>query len=57
MSNEDRASNLALSFIGMVARPKNIPEGILEKCIKAFNDNRGKVEWEIQAILKVLNEN
>ena len=56
MDNEQRASVLALSFIGYVVRPKNIPKDILEKCAKAFNDNRGKVEWETEAILKVLEE-
>ena len=56
MSNEDRANTLVLSFIGYVARPKNIPKETLEKCIEAFNNNRGKVEIEIEAVLKVLEE-
>ena len=49
-----KADTLALSFIGMVARPKNIPRDVLKKCIKAFSNNRGKFEKEIAAILEVL---
>ena len=47
---------LALSFIGFIARPINIPKDILEKCCEAFNNNRGKVENEIETILIVLNK-
>ena len=57
MDKKDQASTLALSFIGMIARPKNIPADLLEKCVEAFNNNRGKIEWEIQAIQEVLDEN
>jgi len=56
LSNEERASTLALSFIGFIARPINIPKDILEKCCEAFNNNRGKVENEIESILIVLNK-
>ena len=52
----DKASTLALSFIDMVARPINIPEDLLEKCIEAFNNNRGKFEWEVQAIQEVIDD-
>ena len=51
---EDKASILTLSFIGYIARPKNIPQDILEKAVEAFNNNRGKVEIEIEAVEKVL---
>ncbi len=54
LSDERKATTLVLSFIGYVARPKNIPKNILEKCVKAFNDNRGKTEKEIDAVLKVI---
>ena len=54
MDNTARADTLVLSFIGYVARPKNIPHDVLEKCIEAFNNNRGKVERETEAVLKVL---
>ena len=42
--------------LSMTATSGNIPKDILEKCVKAFNDNRGKIEWEEEAILKVLEE-
>ncbi len=44
LNNRDKADILVLSFIGMVARPKNIPEDVLEKCVDAFNNNRGKMQ-------------
>lgn len=53
----DKASTLALSFINMIAIPKNIPKDLLEKCVEAFNSNRGKFEWEVQAIQEILDEN
>ena len=56
LSNEERASTLALSFIGFIARPINIPKDILKKCCEAFDNNRGKIEDEIESILIVLNK-
>ena len=56
LSNQDRAELLALSFIGYVARPKNIPIEILQKCIDAFNANRGKIENETEAIFQTLEK-
>ena len=56
MSDEIFATSLTLSFIGMVARPANIPEGLLQKCCDAFNANRGKVETEIEEVKKVITE-
>ena len=53
---EDKSNILVLSFIGYVARPKNIPLDILEQCLKAFNNNRGKIEKEIEAVYKVLEK-
>jgi len=53
---EDKAGILVLSFIGYIARPKNIPLNILEQCITAFNNNRGKTEKEIEAVYKVLEK-
>ena len=50
------ASTLVLSFIGMVARPANIPEGLLQKCCDAFNANRGKVETEIEVVKAVITQ-
>ena len=51
-----RAGILVLSLIGYLARPKDIPEGVLKRCIEAFNNNRGRVEKEEEAIQEVLNE-
>lgn len=56
MSLEEQASIITLSFIGYLARPVGISKELLEKCCEAFNNNRGKVEWEEEAILKVLKE-
>ena len=56
LNNESRATTLVLSFIGYVARPKNIPEALLEKCVEAFNANRGKVQWEEKAVLEAIEE-
>jgi hypothetical protein len=55
MGNERLAGVLMLSFIGMCARPKNISRELLDRCIEAFNNNRGKTEVEEAAILNVLN--
>lgn len=54
IKSEDRATILVLSFIGYVARPKNIPKDVLEKAVEAFNNNRGKVEIEIEEVNKVI---
>lgn len=51
---EERANVLALHFIGYVAKPRGIDEIIYKKCLEAFNNNRGQVEKEAGAILKVL---
>lgn len=56
-SLEKQASILTLAFIGYIAIPIGISKELLEKCCKAFNNNRGKVEWEEEAILTVLKEN
>jgi hypothetical protein len=56
LNNEERAEALVLSFIGYITRPKNIPKDVLEKCIEVFNNNRGKVENEIEAVFKILNQ-
>jgi len=56
MSLEKQAGIITLSFIGYLARPVGISKELLEKCCEAFNNNRGKVEWEEEAILTVLKE-
>ena len=56
MDNDHKASIITLYFIGYVAKPTGISKELLEKCCEAFNNNRGKVEREIEAVLKVLNE-
>lgn len=53
---KDRANILVLSFIGYVARPKNIPKETLEIAIEAFNNNRGKVEKEVEAVEQAFKE-
>jgi len=54
---EDRAGELVLSFIGYIARPKNIPKDILERAVKAFNEcTTGKIEKEIEAVDRAINE-
>jgi len=56
--NNMKASTLALSFIGYVAKPVGISEELYQKCVEAFrNCNAGKIEKEIEAIQKVLEEN
>lgn len=54
-SNEEKAETLVLHFIGYLAKPIGIEDAFYHKCIKAFDDNRGKVEIEIAAVLKVLD--
>ena len=56
MPDEVFATNLVLSFIGMVARPSNIDSELLQKCCDAFNGNRGKVEKEIEVVKEVITE-
>jgi hypothetical protein len=55
-TNEQKATTLVLHFIGYVARPIGIDHELYKKCIQAFNEHRGKVEWEIEAVLKVLDQ-
>jgi len=52
----EQADIITLSFIGYTARPTGISKELLEKCCDAFNNHRGTVEWEIEAVLKVLEE-
>lgn len=54
MSIEDQSNLLSLHFIGYFAKPTGITDELYNKCIEAFNSHRGKVEWEQEAILKVL---
>jgi len=56
LSLEEQADIITLSFIGYIARPTGISKELLEKCLEAFSNNRGKVEREKEAILKVLKE-
>ena len=56
MDTERQASLLVLSFIGYIARPTGISKELMKKCIDAFNNRRGKVEWEIEAVMEVLNK-
>ena len=57
-SNYDKANTLALSFIGYVAKPIGISEELYQLCVKAFQEcTAGKIEREIEAIQKVLDEN
>lgn len=52
----EKASLLCLSFIGYVARPKGLTEQEIRVAVDAFNNNRGKIEWEIEAVEKALIE-
>ena len=54
MCDERLASTLTLSFIGMCARPKNLCPKLLEACIEAFNNNRGKTEKEEAAVYNAI---
>jgi len=56
-SIKDKANILTLHFIGFIAKPIGISDTIYEKCLESFNDNRGQLEWEMEAILEVLKEN
>ena len=56
-SLEKQAITITLAFIGFIAIPTGISKELLEKCCEAFNNNRGQVEWEEEAVLKVLKEN
>jgi len=56
MSLQEQAGYITLSFIGYVGRPTGISKELLEKCAKAFDSNRDKVEREEAAVLKVLEE-
>jgi hypothetical protein len=55
-SLETQASLLTLAFIGYIAIPTGISKELLEKCCEAFNNNRGKLEWEMEAILTILKK-
>jgi hypothetical protein len=54
MPTERQATIIVLSFIGYIARPTGISEELMAKCAEAFNAHRGKVEWEIEAVEKIL---
>ena len=51
-----KSSTLALHFIGYLAKPIGISEELYQKCLQAFNNNRGKTETEAKAIFDVLTE-
>ena len=51
---EEQASIMTLHFIGYIAKPIGIPEELYKECLSAFNNHRGKVEWEEESVLKVL---
>lgn len=53
---EEQANIIALHFIGYLARPTGISEEVYLRCLVAFNAHRGKVEWESEAIAKVLKK-
>lgn len=53
---EEQANIITLAFIGYCAKPIGISKELLEKCCEAFNNNRGKIEKEAEAVLKVLKE-
>lgn len=52
--NEEKATIIGLYFIGYIAKPTGISDELLKKCVDAFNANRGKCEQEVEAILKIL---
>jgi hypothetical protein len=56
MTLEEQANIITLAFIGFNAMPTGITKELLEKCCEAFNNNRGQYEWEVEAVLKVLQE-
>ena len=53
----DWASVIALYCIGFISKPTGISEELLKECRAAFGSNRGKFEWEEQAIEQVLKVN
>jgi len=56
LDNADRATLLCLHFIGGVKKPFNIPEPLYNKCLEAFENNRGHFESEHFAIYKILED-
>ncbi len=56
-TNLEKASTLALHFIGYIARPVGIDEELYNDCLNAFCNHRGKFEWEEKAIYDTLQEN
>lgn len=59
MQEEKLATTLCLHFINptIIERPKKINDDLYLKCKEAFVNNRGKFEWEEDAILEVLLNN
>jgi hypothetical protein len=53
-SLEKKSTTICLWLIGYIAKPIGVSDEILEKCCEAFNKNRGKVEYEEEAIFNVL---
>lgn len=53
---EKKTDILTLHFIGYLVKPLGIEETLYKECLLAFCDNRGKYEWEAEAIRKVLLE-
>ena len=53
---DNKAEVLALSFIGYMAKPIGISEELYKKCLKAFEDNRGKIQQEKDAILQAIED-
>ena len=53
-SLETKALALTLHFIGGLPKPYGLTDGIYERCLEAFNANRGKFEWEEAAVYKAL---
>ena len=54
VSLEKKAMVICLWLIGYLAKPIGISDDILKKCCEAFNNNRGKVEKEEEAIFNIL---
>ena len=53
-SLERQARILLLRFAVHFDKPTGMPEELYKECLSAFNSHRGKVEWQEDAILKVL---
>lgn len=53
-SLEEQANVLTLHFIGYLAKPIGIDDNKYKKCLEAFSNSRGKIEWESEAVLNVL---